>query len=1326
MPQLLPQQVEDLRFGMNSLDSPKKLNAGVWQLIENMLPGISGKPRNALNEKMAKTDTTGYSSSHSFFRPNWQHISAGGKDFFIGWTRTDNASYKDEYQLEVWNLTDNTRTKLEYGEFNADLVFFGFNKLYNALYCVFDYEIKTNHTSAYRTKNKILEYVSGAWAVREMGIDCAPEINFYNVEEVAGLNTEVYSSAAVEYNGNLWIICGAVAGTGARRKVINSSDGVIWKEVGTDSFPANNMGHRVVVYDGKMWSLGGTGAKRKAYYSTNGSTWTEAGIDAIPTNVEYHTSLIYDGKMWVIGGENGGGTISRKVYYSTNGSTWTEAGTDALPVATWFHSSVVFAGKMWVIGGSSGAVASRKAYYSTNGSTWTEAGTDALPKGVVFHQTYAVGSKMFVVGGEYTAEGFASRKIYSTIDGATWTQEGSNSFPVGLVKHSACVFNGETFIIGGLATGSVSNPSVYQSVDGVVWNEKTQTSKAVLNSAAIETANEIIIIGGSFDANTVMTTKALKTTNSGFEYFNAASFPKQISRSSIVVYNGVLYLIGGAIGYETTPLGSRKVYSSTTGLTWTEVGTDSLPVKISGHTAVVYDNKIWLICGFIEGGTYSRKVYYSTDCLTWTEAGTDAFPVGLAYHTSLVFANKMWVIGGYAGGSTYARKVFNSTNGSTWTEAGTDALPVGSWFHSSVVFNGRMWVIGGTGTGGSSKKCYYSKDGTNWIEPVVDALPVATTSHVSFVIGDKIFIYGGSPGTAIYYSTGGAFVAITQGLTKNKYYSYAFTFARIPADVGHFSTIYSEPVSESIVDITRRIGLQMTCSGSYGTTLVQLPEVAAAIASGATHIRVWRTLGADSQAIADGLTHRFVLAAPITSLLDSVYNYLRDSISDNYLTGETNFLETTGYDVPPQGRFVIWAGGRQWIGGNPDNKGYWFYSELPANTRYPQKYASMFRLDQYFNTCDPSDGQYDTGVCELSGDLYFFKERKIFALAGANPDNVPTLISDGIGCAFPHTLVVADVSILGGRCAMFISESGPASLTAGGQVRLLNEFKIAELWPSGTGNIIKLSTGVPTDWYTRNKVTGCYWNNTYWIFFGDSRDTECNLATNKIFGFHFGIDGVSVGPLQVTLPQQVYNSVAYTICEPQMLIPVDNNRAYTLSHKTDRSAAKVYRLLQFLDPAKWQDTYLTEGAIGYSMVARTRYLYAGSNHTDFATPKAAVVHMTFADSSGLTITVTCDATRLISANTYAQTRQSGMGADNLLRHFLWDVLPADGAGRGSFFDVKVSKVVPSTGAVEFFGTQIEVDDIVVEREYSSPSSSYTGSTTYVKQADAVGGEENAY
>ncbi|QQG41321.1 MAG: hypothetical protein HYV90_04090 [Candidatus Woesebacteria bacterium] len=223
-------------------------------------------------------------------------------------------------------------------------------------------------------------------------------------------------------------------------------------------------------------------------------------------------------------------------------------------------------------------------------------------------------------------------------------------------------------------------------------------------------------------------------------------------------FNNKMWVFGG---FNTSFAVSRKVYYSSDGFTWTEAGTNALPVASYSGASVVYDSKIWIIGGVNGSFATVRRVYSSSDGTTWAEVGTNSFPVATSNLSAVVFDNKMWVIGGRDSSNNMIRKVYWSTDGITWTEAGTNVLPVGTMNHTALVYNNKMWVIGGyTDNLGSvfTPKVYSSTDGTTWTEAGTNSLPVATAQHTSVVYDNKMWVIGGTTGSAVrkvYSSTDG-------------------------------------------------------------------------------------------------------------------------------------------------------------------------------------------------------------------------------------------------------------------------------------------------------------------------------------------------------------------------------------------------------------------------------------------------------------------------------------------------------------------------------------------------------------------------------------------
>ena len=150
---------------------------------------------------------------------------------------------------------------------------------------------------------------------------------------------------------------------------------------------------------------------------------------------------------------------------------------------------------------------------------------------------------------------------------------------------------------------------------------------------------------------------------------------------------------------------------------------------LSSQSSVVYANKIFIIGGYSEVQVWNEQILEWEDAgaenrimlIDSSKVGPlsdltspGSLPVGTSGHTSVVFNNKMWVIGGSS--STYAdsgRKVHSSPDGITWTEVGNNVLPTGisdpgAVGHTSVVFNGYMWVMGAGAVNASVFQTTYS------------------------------------------------------------------------------------------------------------------------------------------------------------------------------------------------------------------------------------------------------------------------------------------------------------------------------------------------------------------------------------------------------------------------------------------------------------------------------------------------------------------------------------------------------------------------------------------------------------------------------------------
>lgn len=266
-----------------------------------------------------------------------------------------------------------------------------------------------------------------------------------------------------------------------------------------------------------------------------------------------HSSVVYDDKIWVIGGLDS--NARSDVWYSSDAVHWIQATPNAAFGPRYGHASVVFNNKMWVIGGSS--LQSQDVWWSTDGATWTRTTGRALltprddPSAVVFN------NKIWVQGGTDYDSCFAD-SWYSN-DGLTWTRA-YYGLPYTFTRrrHRSVSFDNKIWLVGG------------QYADGVWLHD---------------------VWGVEYSGNGIDWT----LSNSIQPFSTEWLFP------SVTVYNGRIWLVGGARSSTSCNL---DVWTSATGLTWEKVTNDGRMGPRTGHTAVVFNGKLYLIGG-------SKQLFYA-------------------------------------------------------------------------------------------------------------------------------------------------------------------------------------------------------------------------------------------------------------------------------------------------------------------------------------------------------------------------------------------------------------------------------------------------------------------------------------------------------------------------------------------------------------------------------------------------------------------------------------------------------------------------------------------------------------------------------------------
>ncbi len=217
----------------------------------------------------------------------------------------------------------------------------------------------------------------------------------------------------------------------------------------------------------------------------------------------------------------------------------------------------------------------------------------------------------------------------------------------------------------------------------------------------------------------------------------------------------------------SSPANPAVVLSDCT--TWKKADVTSPFTASDWPTALVYDNKMWLIGGRDKNGNTLAEVWSSSNGTDWTlTTGNAAFGPRFR-HASVVYNNKMWVIGGTPldGQSPDAvNDVWSSSNGADWTLVTGNAQFGARFSHRAVVFNGRIYVMAGNEPGGGSllNDVWSSQNGADWTLVTQNALFSGRNNPEVFVFNDKIWLTGGYDAVSVSHISGNNYDGETNDL----------------------------------------------------------------------------------------------------------------------------------------------------------------------------------------------------------------------------------------------------------------------------------------------------------------------------------------------------------------------------------------------------------------------------------------------------------------------------------------------------------------------------------------------------------------------------------
>jgi hypothetical protein len=288
---------------------------------------------------------------------------------------------------------------------------------------------------------------------------------------------------------------------------------------------------------------------------------------------------------------------------------WHKAADTTLWGARRNHAAVVFGTRMYVVGGGSGVTKTNAVYSTTDGTSWSLVLADsASPPPSQFpqranHAVAAHAGKLWCMAGQDAGNTYL-QDIWSSLDGSTWAKLVPVPDPAWSPRYklAACSTDTTLYVLGGFW------------YDGSWHNENdTRASNG----------------GGSWTQQTA----AAWSTGGRFGH-------------TAVVFNGKLWVLGGATYNGTTYTPFKEVWSSADGgATWTQAPAPPWAGRWD-HTSVVWDNRMWVICGRTDATTPVNDVWYTSDGASWQQLAVPSELLPRFGHASAVFDDKIWILGG--------------------------------------------------------------------------------------------------------------------------------------------------------------------------------------------------------------------------------------------------------------------------------------------------------------------------------------------------------------------------------------------------------------------------------------------------------------------------------------------------------------------------------------------------------------------------------------------------------------------------------------------------------------------------------------------------------
>ena len=313
---------------------------------------------------------------------------------------------------------------------------------------------------------------------------------------------------------------------------------------------------------------------------------------------------------------------------------------------------------------------------------------------------------IFVMGGEDTNY---HNDVWVSAEGRNWIKVADAPWSA-RTRHQMVVYQGRMYVLGGWEGTSSSDGNslndVWSSADGKNWRREADAPWSARNA------------------------------------------------HQVVAYNGRMYVLGGATGWESDFL--NDVWSWAEGESWTEEAAADWSAR-SEHQAVSHNSRLYVLGGWDNDNAPRNDVWSSVDGENWQREKANNTDNSVNWtrrrsHQAMLHNGRIYVMGGWGYNPTYngvadqgvLNDVWSSTDVENWDEKKQDTNTSGWFFRNffqALSHDGQIYVLGGDYRGDRNNEVWRSVEGSTW-EKVADADWSVRSAHQAVVFPPNLALSG--------------------------------------------------------------------------------------------------------------------------------------------------------------------------------------------------------------------------------------------------------------------------------------------------------------------------------------------------------------------------------------------------------------------------------------------------------------------------------------------------------------------------------------------------------------------------------------------------------